>query len=312
MTHAHFSTKNVSFDAYSKDSTVFLKQSITKKVRLDCALCGGDDTLSVGPGHKHPVIAFCFKCRAPGNALLAALGIGPAPLSRSLLSPLPKQTSDTPDRRKQRLDRILSGCKRITRGSPPWLYLDHRGCLPDESEGIPPCLLYHPSLAYYDDGKLISRHPALVSKLEDIQHNLITLHLIYLTPDGCKASVPNPKPNPKKLMPPIIAGTAMRGAIQLDEPGNVLGIAEGLETSLWLRKQSIWPFWACYCASAMRQVQIPWGVREVLIFPDTNKVGRQAAKDAADRLVSERFKVVIMPPPASCDWDDIVQGSIVA
>jgi putative DNA primase/helicase len=187
--------------------------------------------------------------------------------------------------------------------SPPkGRYLERRGCLPDEVEGIPPCLLYHPRLPYHDNGQLLSHNPTLIAKLEDIHHNLVTIQRIYLTPDGKKAY----GKASKKLMETPIEGTASRAAIQLDEPGCMtLAIAEGLETTLWLRKRSPWPFWACYCADAMCQVQAPCGVREILIFPDAGRAGQTAAYDAAVRLTRKDFAVRIIAPDNEMDWDDM-------
>jgi hypothetical protein len=274
--------------------------SPVQKKRLDCPLCGGKDDAVISPGHTQALVTHCFKCDAPGKEILAALGLGPVQKPPSL-PPLPKQRGDTPQKRRERLEQVLSGCKPITKGTPPWLYLERRGCLPDEHEGIPPVLLYHPHLPYYDGRQIISHNPAIIAKLEDLEYNLISLHRIYLTPDGKKA----PVPTPKKLMASAAEGAAVRAAIQLDEPGCMaLCIAEGIETALWLRKRSKWPFWACYCADAMRQVQIPRGVSCVYIYPDHKPQEQKAAMAGAMRLKGEGFRVKVMSPPNGQDWDD--------
>jgi putative DNA primase/helicase len=141
----------------------------------------------------------------------------------------------------------------------------------------------------------------MIAKLEDIHNDLVNIQRFYLTPDGQKAY----GEKSKKLMATPIEGTSNRAAIQLDEPGTVLCIAEGVETSLWLRKRSQWPFWACYCADAMSQVEISSGTKNVYIFPDANNTGKHAAQCAAERLVKQGFRVKIMPPPGPKDWDDM-------
>jgi hypothetical protein len=304
MLEQYFQAENTFSNAYSKDSIGFLNQSIAKKIRRDCPLCGGDNTLSATKGYKQDFVAKCFsaKCTATGPELLAAIGIGPT--RSSPYQPLPsirKSPSDIPERRRERIEQVLKECRPIMKGTPPWLYLDRRGCLPNEQEGIPPCLLYHPCLPYYDNGKLLSHNPSMVAKLENIHHDLVNIQRFYLTHDGRKAY----GKSSKKLMTTPIEGASKHAAIQLDEPGCMtLAIAEGLETALWLRKRSKWPFWACYSADAMREIQIPHGIQDVLIFPDSKPQERRAAMSGAMRLIGEGFKVKVMPPPSGKDWDD--------
>ena len=76
---------------------------------------------------------------------------------------------------------------------PGRAYLQGRGITILPASG----LRYHPSLAYFDDGREQGKYPGLLAKLTDGQDRAVTLHRIYLTPDGRKA----PVSAPKKTMP---------------------------------------------------------------------------------------------------------------
>ena len=57
-------------------------------------------------------------------------------------------------------------------------------------------------------------------------------------------------------------------AIHIGETGEVLALAEGIETALSVAISTNIPCWACICAHGLEVVEIPQTVREVLIFAD--------------------------------------------
>ena len=59
---------------------------------------------------------------------------------------------------------------------------------------FPAVLRSHPGLPYYNDNReLLGTFPAMLAKVENIAGELVALHRTYLTPDGKRLSVINPR-----------------------------------------------------------------------------------------------------------------------
>lgn len=125
-------------------------------------------------------------------------------------------------------------------------------------------------------------HPAMLAAVRDVSGQLVTLHRTLLTADGRKADVHVPK----RLMRLPDDRTINGCAIRFGEPHEVLALAEGIETALSVVVATGLPCWACICAHGMEVVEIPDGVREVLIFADKDRslTGERAAQVFAERL----------------------------
>ncbi|HYN78753.1 MAG TPA: primase-helicase zinc-binding domain-containing protein, partial [Lamprocystis sp. (in: g-proteobacteria)] len=100
-------------------------------------------------------------------------------------------------------------------------YLLRRGI---DAEPDPRVVRLHPGLGYYQDRRRIGTYPAIIARVTGAQGEPVSLHRIYLTPDGRKAQVESPK----KMMVPM--GPVVGGAIRLYPAGTTLGITEGIET----------------------------------------------------------------------------------
>jgi hypothetical protein len=98
-----------------------------------------------------------------------------------------------------------------------------------------------------------------------------TLHRTYLTVEGCKASVADPR----RLMP----GKVKKGsAVRLFPHEGVLGIAEGIETAFAAADLFGVPCWAAINSGMLADWDPPAEVREVIIFGDNDaKAAGQAA-----------------------------------
>lgn len=159
----------------------------------------------------------------------------------------------------ERDERIWASLRRVWQEAVPLshpdafagrLYLFNRGLnsLPWEEC---PFVRLHPSLAYWEVDPTSNRRqkvgefPCLVFRVLDAEDQTVTLHRIYLTQDGRKA----PVSDPKKLME-VPSNRSMTGAcIRLGPPGPVLGIAEGPETALAVQIATGIPCWSAISAT---------------------------------------------------------------
>ena len=209
-----------------------------------------------------------------------------------------------------RLAALWTACEPVsadgTGTDPVTLYLRHRLALPPgDALAVPEVLRLHPDLAYHHDGVTAGRWPAMVAVLQGPDGAGVALHRTWLTTDGRTAPTPGPV---KKLTP--AAGPVMTGCIRLawpgEEAGDVLGIAEGIETALAARQASGVPTVAAYSASALSAWQWPRGLKRLVIFADADPAGADAAQSLKVRAMQAGLKVALMTPTRpGADWCDV-------
>ena len=158
---------------------------------------------------------------------------------------------------------------------------------------VPPSLRFHPALLHTPTGLHL---PAMVAAIQDSSRDIVAVQRTYLTGDcDKKADVSSPK---------MTLGPFLDGAVRLGPAGEVLGIAEGIETGLSAMQFCDVPVWAA-CGSRMHKVALPYCVREVHIFGDNGEPGHAAAEKAADRFTREGRRVLICyPVEQHGDWND--------
>lgn len=150
----------------------------------------------------------------------------------------------------------------------------------------------------------------LVGAVRDMRGNLMCVHRTFLC-QGKKA----PVDAPKRLMR-LGPGESVAGcAVHLGEPGQVLCVAEGIETAASVVIGTGYPCWSCISASGLKSVEIPDKVRLVFIFEDkdVSQTGQKAAAFLRERLVNEgKIAVICSIPDAvkpgskGLDWNDIL------
>lgn len=159
---------------------------------------------------------------------------------------------------------------------------------------------------YYD--KETGNHqmlPAMAAIFQDPSGEAVGVLRTYLDSDGDgKADVAEPK-----KCKAIRKGATMGAAIRLHEAGDVLGVAEGIETAEAVFEATGVPTWATCAANRLEKVVVPEGVAEVQIWADNDSggAGQVAAGKLAKRLVGEGIRVkVLLPPEVDKDWLDVL------
>lgn len=161
-----------------------------------------------------------------------------------------------------------------------------------------------------------TRVHALVGRVDDMAGDLCAVWRIYLSSDGDKANVDNPK---------LGLGPAGGGAVRLGGTGGRIGIAEGIESALgaWCLIGRRYPVWAALSTSGLVGVELPLNVEHVTIFMDGDRpvrkqgedyvptvpAGRKAALALRDRLVDEGLTVTLAAEPKpGLDYNDLWQA----
>jgi putative DNA primase/helicase len=191
-------------------------------------------------------------------------------------------------------------------------YLDRRGLSGARLDGE--VVRFHPALGYWqhnghDEAELIGRFPAMVALVTDSDGMPVTVHRTYLTADGRKA----PVAEPKKLMGSP-GHRLVGGAIRLSAPGPVLGVAEGVETALAVHLRTDMPVWSAVSAGLLARLEPPAGTSLVVIWADRDRsgAGQAAALSLRERLLGRGIAAAVHLPPGpipagekGIDWADV-------
>ena len=196
-------------------------------------------------------------------------------------------------------------------GSIAEKYLENRGIWKSNMSSV---LRFHPGLEYWagkgDNLRKIGVFPCLLAPFRDKDGLLVTLHRIFLTPEGLKA----PVDDPKKSM--TYCRQENGGAVRLFPVRRVMGVAEGLETALAARVISRVPIWSTLNKGCLERFIPPDHVQHLIIFGDKDRSGsgQMASEILADRMVELGKTVeIVMPtqaiPPNAkgLDWSDVLK-----
>lgn len=164
---------------------------------------------------------------------------------------------------------------------------------------IPPTIRFASKLKHSPTGV---RLPAMVCAVQGPDRTITGVHRTFLRIDG-KAKAPFTKPK-------MMLGRCAGGAVRLAAAGPTLAIGEGIETALTVMQEAGIPTWAALSAHGMAGVILPPCVREVVLCPDGDQPGNDAAKAAAKRFISEGRQVRVARPPDGEDFNDLVSKAI--
>lgn len=189
-----------------------------------------------------------------------------------------------------------------------WFYKRQLGVV----RGPLPCIRFHPSLEYFDEGKVTHTGPAMVAMLTDINGRTCGLHRTWLTNEGEKAAVSSPR----RLTAAVSTHPINGSAVKLDEAvGPVLSVGEGIESSLAARAIAGFPTWSSVNKTLMAKLVIPDHVQFVIVWADRDNsgAGQSAAGELVQRIRAMGKKAVVVIPPfavpeggKSVDWNDVV------
>jgi putative DNA primase/helicase len=191
--------------------------------------------------------------------------------------------------------RIWSESKAIVVGDPVHAYLLRRTGI----ENVPACIRFHPDLPYRHNDGAITRHPAMIAKIQDIDGNGVALHRTYLTTDGHKANVPTVKK--------VIGSLPPGAAVRLMPASGRMGIAEGIETAFAASMIFGMPVWAAVSAIGLERWTPPAVTEHLAVFGDndTSHTGQAAAFSLAKRMHNADVTAEVhIPTCPGTDWAD--------
>lgn len=155
--------------------------------------------------------------------------------------------------------------------------------------------------------KSAKRYPALVSFVRNGNDGEnVAIHRTYVRHNGSgKADV-----TPAKVMLGPVSG----GAVRLSKGPGPLVVTEGIETGLSLLSGILdhpGQVWAALSAGGMARLALPAQPGRLIVAPDGDQVGRNAADTLANRAHALGWRVSLFPAPDGFDWNDVLTGKAV-
>ena len=182
---------------------------------------------------------------------------------------------------------------------------------------VPDALREHPALEYWeiddnDKFKLVGKYPALLARVTGPKGELANIWRTYLSPNGDKAPVREPKKAAGRFLAP-------GAAIRLGQPTNGrLGVAEGIEGALGAMLIGGPVTWACCYATMLKAFNMPedLDIQVLTIYGDNDapdhhgrRAGQEAARALRDRVKEQGKKAfVVLPASTRFDINDLVKG----
>ena len=244
-------------------------------------------SLSVRPGAKR-LLFHCFAgCET--KQVLAALRRLNLPAGGSL--PADFQTLDPRCGTLRAAAVQLWSDARPLAGSSGESYLAIRGISERSSE-----LRFHPRTPH--GRKPLTRFaPALIAAVRD-DSGLVGVHRTFLDRKTNRLAA---------IVPAKCAlGRLGSGAVRLQPAGDVLGLAEGIETALSAAQLFGIPCWAALGTERFRHVALPTSVSMLLLFLDRDAGGRRAEALVRSRLGEQVAIEARYPPRNGDDWNDVL------
>lgn len=150
----------------------------------------------------------------------------------------------------------------------------------------------------------LGQFPCLICSVQDVNGQVTGIQRIFLAPDGQgKADMPKPK---------LSLGSVKGGAIRLgdlDGSGRLI-VCEGPEDGMSLLAMLGGPVWVSAGTTFLPAMHFPPEVQAIVIGPDNDGAGRDAADKAARAFTARGLPVrIVRPLPAFKDFNDELRGA---
>lgn len=164
---------------------------------------------------------------------------------------------------------------------------------------VPPIFRYNPAVWHlYERCEL----PAIVAPIENVLSGRFQgVHCIFLNEAGNdKADIESSK---------LSFGVLIGGAVQLAPADNRLALSEGIESGLSYMQLSGCPTWSMLGTAAMKPINVPSHIQNIVIAADNDPPGLEAARAAARQFRLQGLAAEISrPKQVGADWNDILKG----
>jgi DNA primase len=256
---------------------------------------------------------YCHGCQASGDAIdlvRAVKGFDFLETVKYLAGEIPRVSVARERERAKKLDqakRAIAGAYARTQWkeavpgekTPAETYLRRRGI----TCAIPKSLRFGIVPPWIDltTGKKARPLPALIAACQGADGRVTGVQRIFLQPNGLKALLPRPKLN---------LGLIRGGSLRLAAEAAEMIVCEGPEDGLTLQQMlPSTPVWVALGSGNLSRMELPPGVRRVLVAGDNNAAGRKAAQDACEAFRSQgRQATTIFPDAAYEDFNDQLRG----
>lgn len=253
--------------------------------------------LSISDGAEGRLLAKCHAGCAFPDIMDALRGLGLVNGGGTYAPPDPFEFARHMAEKKARIEKCSHQAARLwgeawpIAGTVGEKYLRERGI----TCPLPASIRFHPT-CWHPGGSLF---PAMVAVVEGSEG--FAVHRTYLRANGAgKADV-----EPAKAM----LGKCAGGAVRLSHSAGPLVIAEGIETGLSLLCGQLTEpatVWAALSTSGIRGLCLPRQPGRLVIAPDGDAPGREAAHVLAAQADALGWDVSLLPAPDGRDWNDIL------
>ncbi|MCP3732161.1 toprim domain-containing protein [Sphingomonas sp. MG17] len=173
-------------------------------------------------------------------------------------------------------------------------YLVSRGIVTFSS-----ALRYHPATPL-GRGRAVRFRPALIAAVRQ-GHEIVSIQRLFLDCAGAALA-------PDLVKAKLTLGRPLRGAVQLFDAGATLGLAEGVESALSAADLLGIPVWATLGAERLTHIDIPNGVRRLVLLPDADRSGRLAEEKARAVYGGRDLELETQWPWAGAkDWNIVIK-----
>jgi putative DNA primase/helicase len=271
-----------------------------------CPICGGKDRFRWDNKNGDGTY-FCNQCGA-GSGVDLVMKLWGLPFRDAALRieqvigdacPEPHRPARSEAARRAGMNALWLEGKPLRRDDPVDRWFRRRAI---NVEVYPAVLRCVDRVRYISPTQPASYHPAMLAMVMAPDGTPATLHKTYLTAQGEKAPVCEPRK--------FCEGTIPWGAsVRLAAPNNgMIAVAEGIETAFAAMMLFGIPCWAALNAGMLEKFQPPDDVKQLVVYADNdvNQVGQRAAWSLASRLGSTTKVNIKIPNEAGTDWNDVL------